>query len=293
MAGLDSTPDGQGIIAGGTINPIALRQYVLYWDKIDWPDNNLIHIEPGPDINLLQKENILKRSRINIIGSFSSRNWGMAKLNSSMQTIALLENSKIPGEEWAIAQPYSKIILPTELCIEKKLLEVELYQSLPIPHADTPLEEILVFKIRRTAELKAFRHAMDKLYLDVVQAGDIPRARNHAIKDIENTLKDLNDLMRENKWNRLLSTIKAEIDITKLLLGAVAGFQIGSGINCPMSGTLSGVVLSAIKIDIKLLRTLRIIPEKLQPFYYLHYVDEELSRNRQDASLSHFYDHVM
>ena len=39
--------DGTALELRGPIDPVSLRQYLLYWDKIDWPDNNMFSFGTG------------------------------------------------------------------------------------------------------------------------------------------------------------------------------------------------------------------------------------------------------
>lgn len=44
---------GGGINCGGSPSPADLRKYLLYWDEIDYPDNNFVSVGGGPDIDFL------------------------------------------------------------------------------------------------------------------------------------------------------------------------------------------------------------------------------------------------
>ena len=75
-----STPfdfDGEDLQLKGGFDAADLRQWVLYWDKIDWPTNNLIHLSSGgPEIDFLEQEGVLVRSDIRIAGG-GNIGWGM------------------------------------------------------------------------------------------------------------------------------------------------------------------------------------------------------------------------
>lgn len=74
----------RGIIAGaeyggssnkltiyGGLDPEKLRQYILYWDKIDYPENNAIGFELTPDEKFLLDCGIMERTRCIFSGTVS------------------------------------------------------------------------------------------------------------------------------------------------------------------------------------------------------------------------------
>ncbi|WP_365828072.1 DUF6236 family protein [Aeromonas media] len=54
-------------------------------------------------------------------------------------------------------------------------IEFELYDVLPIPAVDTPFDEILEFKNKRSDELSAFRCYIDEIIENIIASKDIPR----------------------------------------------------------------------------------------------------------------------
>lgn len=60
-----------GIRCGMPINPIDLRKYLMYWDEIDYPSNQLIEIG-SEDIDYLMTTGHVKRTRVIFQGSVNS-----------------------------------------------------------------------------------------------------------------------------------------------------------------------------------------------------------------------------
>lgn len=154
------------------IAPIKLRQYLMYWDEIDFPTNNAIYFEGTPEVNYLQSLGILKRSHINL--GLSGQ---LTELFLKSQYEAFRLNSLEAPGSWAFAQPQYELSLLESDSVKTRTLEVELYQSLPIPTAEVPLEKILEFKVRRNDELLEFRELVDNLYSDIITSGDQERAK--------------------------------------------------------------------------------------------------------------------
>lgn len=51
----------------GGIDPFRLRQYLLYWDKIDYPTNNILRVELTPDEKYLEEIGVLQRTHVNFL----------------------------------------------------------------------------------------------------------------------------------------------------------------------------------------------------------------------------------
>ena len=72
-------PEG-GISCGGSPSSADLRKYLLYWDEIDYPDNNFVSIGADPDMEFLISagSNSSPISGLNVIGK-----WGVLSLGSA------------------------------------------------------------------------------------------------------------------------------------------------------------------------------------------------------------------
>jgi hypothetical protein len=145
------------------------------------------------------------------------------------------------------------------------VVELDLYQAIPVPLSDVPMEAILKFKQDRRAELLRFRHAMDAFYRKIIDDRDIPRAKTAAIEEIELSLLELTKVMNESRW----AIIKANTDISAdLKVEGTIGLR---------GGTFK--VTPSFKISVKpeAFRPKQ-IPDNLNDFAYLYYAKEELRR---------------
>ncbi len=61
--------DGQTLHLLGPVAAEDLRRCLLYWDKIDYPDNNLISVGTGPNEQFLIEAGVLSRTEIRVSGS--------------------------------------------------------------------------------------------------------------------------------------------------------------------------------------------------------------------------------
>lgn len=269
------TFDGNALSVRVGMDDVSLRQYLLYWDKIDYPDNNIIRTGLSPDMEFLNSIGILDRTKIQF-GSFSG-NPGVAM--ALMQAMALeIRNKQFPGS-WALAQNSSKLFVPEETEIDTKTIEMELYSALPTPAGDTPLQDILEFKLRRQDELLNFRSAMDRLYLDVVNAADIPRAKNVALNRLEKTIIELNTVVNETWSKKLLSSLKVEINIPNLITHAVLGSGVAISLGLSGgAGAAIGAIAASFKFDLGISKGYKNLPNDIKDYAYLHRIEQEVKQ---------------
>src|SRR5581483_2468577 len=78
--------------------------------------------------------------------------------------------------------------MPSEATINQRAFEIELYKCLPVPLETVSFDDMLEFKETYDDELMALRTYFDELYLSVIGSGDFPRAKNHAIDRLEESL---------------------------------------------------------------------------------------------------------
>jgi hypothetical protein len=196
-----------GIRCGGDPDPVELRKYLLYWDQIDYPSNNLVHVSSA-DIDFLETTDALKRTRVAFQGRIQS---GNGEFFVAAQEAALRENQKLEPGAWTLAQLSGVPFYSNGF--EGLGVEFELYGMLPVPVGDTPLVDILEFKERRRAEIEAFRIHMDDIYQRIISSADIARAKTTEIGRLENAIKDLDASLRESGIKRFAGNIRNTINM--------------------------------------------------------------------------------
>lgn len=100
------------------IAPDDLRFYLLYWDKIDYPNNNIIHVASSLDDHFLIDAEVMTRTNIAI--NLSGR---METLYVSAQLEALRQlNTREPGQ-WSMAQTSNAFYFPPSESTETRSIE--------------------------------------------------------------------------------------------------------------------------------------------------------------------------
>nr|DAJ80666.1 MAG TPA: hypothetical protein [Caudoviricetes sp.] len=262
---------------GGGIDPIKLRQYILYWDKIDYPTNNLFFIPLTPDEQFLKDAGLLKRSQINIIINGSLTINPEIFINSQLATFNY--NNKAKDEIWSIAQPTKEVILPRKDSFETRSIQADLFNCLPVPTANVNLEDVLNFKERRHNELKEFRWLLDSMYEEIINSSDKDLTKNRCIEKLQQKIIEINRVMAESKIKKCLRSMKARINVSDIIVaGAKIGFatMAGGAIGKAAEGALLGLATSSINISREISLIPKDIPENLKDYAYLFHAHKEL-----------------
>ncbi len=195
-----------GITVEKSLEAKDLIKYLVYWDKIEYPDNNLISIFNWNDeFNLLAEQGILSSRKIHF--DFSDGDFG--KLLLETQLAAFNDCCKIAGEQWTIAQEIDELYLLADENNMEKVVEFNLINSLPVPVDTTPIHEVLDFKERRKDELLQLRTHLDDIYTDIINAEEIQKEYQKRIREISTNLYDLNRLFREHRIKTRIDSLKS------------------------------------------------------------------------------------
>jgi hypothetical protein len=156
-------------------------------------------------------------------------------------------------------------------------MEVSLYNALPIPSRDTPVQRLIDFKSRREPELLRFRSALDNLREMIVNSDDPLRALIVAEESIGLALADLHRLLDESRIQRIVASMKVLIDMGELnlkkplpLIGGLAATVVG----LPAAlGALAGFGISGgVSIADRLVNQPDPVPSGLTNFAYLYHL---------------------
>lgn len=254
----------------GEINPITLRQYLLYWDKIDLPINNIIGFGDSPEIKFLKNEGVMQQTNIKILEGGE-----VADLHLKAQLQALEINNQKDKGRWTLGQENIDLVLPKNNFIKSDGIEIDLYRSLPIPTTETSLEDILKFKDKRKDELLEFRYLMDTFYLEIIKSGDSERAMIASVDRIQKKISDIDRVMNESMFSRIKGNLKVNIDLKEVTKNTLIGITGGLHFDYPTSGALLGFAASFINIKAELMLKPKKLPIELQDYAYLYYANDE------------------
>jgi len=269
--------NGHGINISRGVDPTQLRNYLLFWDKIDYPVNNMIHVAGGNDIDFLIQEGVAQSTEIKFKELRGDQN-GIIFLATQMA--AYEEHSRNVNEEWSIAQPTSELLIPQQYAKKQGCLEFELYNAIQIPTGDVPLSDVYEFKKRRNDELLALRDSMDSIVDSIINSQDIPKRKNKELSKLHRNLNDFNRVMKETKFQRVkrsLSVVATDPAFAVANVAVLAAGYLPENLK-PYIQPLNVAALGACaaKFAYKEITVGRNIPDKFNHFAYLSYLKREL-----------------
>lgn len=231
-----------------------LQYYILYWDKIVIPGNNLVYIGL-PEEDLLLQAGAIERPRVGFQGSFQGDQVTDAIM--SCQSLVAKELVKDKSVDWVIHQFGGDSLFPDGFNQRRNVIRVDLSGVLPVPAEN--IYEILEFKNRRKDELKQLHAYLDSVYELVLSAPDQELAHRKAISDLSNAINDLDTVFKERFENTKKYDITAELNLNgkDISVGAASGAIIdffATGMTIPIA-TVAGAILSTLKVSAKAANT--------------------------------------
>lgn len=216
---------GKGFTTGRGISTEELNYLMLYWDKLVSPTNNFIHISLANEEEL-ENCGVLYRPRFTQQGRMDGAR--MTEFHAFTHVEALNMMRKNEREvDWRMHFFNNEVSIHQEAAQQKEVVRFELAELLPVPPKDTPLQEILEFKERRSDELQALHGYLDELYFEVLNSGDFNLQRAKALSGLRASLDDLNKLNGQGwrspiKFN--LSTA-FEFDLNQIVNGGLKALE--------------------------------------------------------------------
>ena len=251
----------------GGLSENDIKYFLLYWDKIVIPSNNLFYAGVPYEKDLIASE-IIERPMLSLQGSFSSSNLGKILLDGESKIVEKkMEDKKI---NWTIHQFNEKLILPDSKRKEKDIFKFDLINALPVPLDKINIHEIIEFKERRKDEFIALHDTLDKLYFDIIKSPDSDFKASNTMKTLNIALEDIEKVQKEKFkiFSKYDLTTELNINGKDILNGIVAGGIIDwrTGTQIPF-GTILGGIAPMIKISLKKTTTFSGAENKLNLAY--------------------------
>lgn len=213
---------GQGFRTGKAITRLDINYFLLYWDRLVSPTNNIVHfgLPCEDELISLGKLEVLKFSAKNMEDSF------YCEFDALSQAKSLeLMREKYKSTDWRIHSLNEELNFSDSDSVVKQTLRFDLCNLLPVPGPDVNLNEILEFKERRTDELIALHSYIDELYFEVINSGDFELSKAKAFDGFKRALADLNALNSQGWRSPIKFDISSsfEFDLNQMMTAATAG----------------------------------------------------------------------
>ncbi|MBT1118658.1 DUF6236 family protein [Stutzerimonas nitrititolerans] len=266
---INPLPDGFRMERSITIEEISY--YILYWDKVVIPGNNLVYIGVPQEEELISCGAIM-RPRVQFNGSFRGDMVTNAIL--SCQGIVAKELAKDRKVDWVLHQAGKDLCIESEYTEMKDLLRFDLVNSLPVPLEGTPLNEILEFRDKRKSDLSQLHSLLDELYIDILKSPDQSLAAKQATHRLATHIKDLEIVVGERfkKTRKYDLSTSININFEKIASGAAVGAIIdmyASGLTFPLA-TVAGALAPLIKMEAKASYSFEPAKDNLKLSYLSH-----------------------
>jgi hypothetical protein len=248
-----------------------LRHALLYWDKIDFPQNNIIRVE-SRDIEFLKQVGVAQTTQIRM-----SMGGEMAALYVAAQFAAFRHLNKENPDMWTLGQHAKSFTGFSSEITKAQLAEIEINGVLPTPPDDTPLADILELKQKRQNEFRALPIAVDELYDEVLKSAQMPRAESAAVHRLQTVIEDIRNCVDQSWLDRLKSSVKFDFNIPTAIANAINGGVAASVMFDPTLapiGAAAGAMVNSIKFESKLGSVLKNMPENTKGFAYLYHVEK-------------------
>lgn len=249
----------------GSLTPEEIRYYLMYWDKVVIPDNNLIHIG-FPEEEELIECGAIWRPRVQFFGRF---NGAQAMLDSQAKIAELVMKDK--STDWVIHQIGQETSVLENFSHDRNVLRVDISNILPSPHESVAIIDILEFKERRKAELEALHENLDDIYFEILNSPDNDLAAKKCISRFEESLNDLGKVSKEKFRVIQKYDLTAELNLNgkDMVNAAASGAAIDfftNGFSMPIATAL-GAIGSVVRVKAKATKSLKAAKDRTKLAY--------------------------
>ncbi len=259
--------DGALEVISSNVSPQELRFALLFWDKVDFPDNNIISTGATPEFQFLMDEGFAQRTRIEpvIFGTLSG-----ARVFRDCHVAAFERLNKENPGSWAASSEFGAFIFnENELDAGRGLL-VTLHDSLPVPDQDVPLQDIMEFRTKRRSELLALREALDEAYLRIAASPDRDFALSSEVARLQRACTDYLNSAKGFGLDFRMMDMTANINLVSAAIAGSAAFAASA------SAPLAIGAAAAASIGVKVGPALKLKQAPNSPFQYVAHYHREV-----------------
>ncbi|MDP3460643.1 MAG: DUF6236 family protein [Hyphomonas sp.] len=227
------------------VDPQELRLALLFWDRLDWPNNNFVHIEGAGDAEPLIDAGVLTRSE----ALFSGGGSGGEIIRQVFVSTFRERDRRQPGH-WSLARGDRFLSFhDADLDIGRGIL-FDLYAALPVPDREVPYADVLEFKQKHFAELLALRVHLEDVYQAVQDSPDRDLSALSAIGRLDLAVKDLLGAAKSSRLPFRAADLSVSIDLKDFVIGSLVSQKaMSSGLDATTS-LLSGIAGASVSASL-------------------------------------------
>ncbi len=247
------------------LDPQELRFSLLFWDKLDFPANNVEDFGLDENADFLARTGILNRTRVDVSGVFPNE---LAYAQAHFHAYRILDEQE-PGV-WSLGAGENSMSFPDADLEPGRGVLVRLHHAIPVPDKDVPLHDILEFRVKRRAELLALRYHIEVIYQSIIAAVDGALALNTQIGLLEQAIADHIKASKESKMLFRNMSFDASLNVAA---GVVVGLTV---YNQSLDIVNSLLVGAGAAIGVTIGRSLKRREEAPTPFQYISSYHEKV-----------------
>lgn len=232
-----------------SLSPEEIRFYVLYWDRVVIPGNNLVYIGIPEEEDLVACQAV-ERPRVQYSGRYEGDQVANAVIGA--QAVVASQLSADMATDWALHQFGGEVLQLGQGPYAASALRIQLASVLPVPPASIPIAEVLEFRERKAKQLASLHDVMDGLYQEILASPDQDLAQKKTLGALGREVAAVGEGLPQGRtWPRFDLSIDFSIKGDKLLLGAIAATALSAPLPLPAGvPQLIGGALSMIEVKL-------------------------------------------
>ncbi|MDX7924087.1 DUF6236 family protein [Aeromonas media] len=216
--------DQRSFIFDGGISREDIVRWLLYWDKIAYAGVNGFSAVHPEDFQILKDEGVFFTKKVLVdpiklglpppepgfnIAGFSVNHMPYCL---SAARVELSNQLSSCDEIWAVGQSGGEqlILPPGQSKID--MIDIQLFNKMPIPLSDVPFAELLEFRSRYRDELIRLRFYLDKLREKILRSDDDKRSLDAVFYEIAKSLEDIDNAMTGKGIKHVKETLSLYIN---------------------------------------------------------------------------------
>lgn len=239
----------RGFTMERSLSPEELRFYVLYWDQVVIPGNNLVYIGV-PEETELVKAGAISRPRVQFTGRYEGDQVTSAVLGC--QALVATQLMKDVNTDWVVHQFGGDILSTPGMTTGVSSLRLALASVLPVPPGAVQIADVLEFKHRKQADLRALHDCIDELYLDILRTPDRDLGARKAIADLRGQVEAIGSgKIDVSAWRKFDLGVEFALRPKEMVFGVAAGLGLAAtaGWSAPLTAA-AGALASLVEVKL-------------------------------------------
>jgi hypothetical protein len=235
------TIDATQFRGGGGLDEQELRFSLLFWDKLGFPQNNIVMFRDN-NADFLESVGVLKKTMVRIPIPTGQLNIAEKFLEAHLAAYRLLDEEE-PGV-WSFGAGKNSVSFPERELEQGRGVLVRLYEAIPVPEKDVPLQDILEFRAKYRDELLALRYHLDTIYQRILNAGDGQLALHSEIGSLEKVIVDYLKVAKGARFPFINASMDASLNIPGAVALGLATYSAGLGMVTSLIAGAAAITVS-------------------------------------------------